>query len=129
MDVRVLREKCKLGYKAEYVLKLSRILVRGDFNLEELERVKPHEARLNLKRLPGVGDKVADAFLLYGLGVTEACPVDIWVKRALSKLYGYKTASYNAAQSFLRRLFGGYVGYAHPIIYYHAFSRRLDNFK
>ena len=51
--------------------------------------------------------------------------MDIWVKRALLRLYGYNAEGYAEAQRFLRELFGGYVGYAHPIIYYHAFTSRI----
>ena len=36
---------------------------------------------------PGVGEKVADCVLLFGFQKYEAFPVDVWVWRAVRKLY------------------------------------------
>ena len=49
--------------------------------------IKYDEAREELMRLPGVGPKVADCVLLFGYGKGEAFPADVWIKRAMSRLY------------------------------------------
>ncbi|HPR40683.1 MAG TPA: hypothetical protein PKV62_06715, partial [Oscillospiraceae bacterium] len=41
-----------------------------------------------LLKVLGVGPKVADCILLYGLGKTECCPEDVWMKRVLAALGG-----------------------------------------
>ena len=40
------------------------------------------DARNHIMRLRGVGRKVADCFLLFGLHKLDAFPVDTWMKKA-----------------------------------------------
>ncbi len=42
--------------------------------------------REELRRLPGVGPKVAECALLYGFHKTECFPMDVWMKRAMARL-------------------------------------------
>ena len=73
--------------------------------------------------LPGVGPKVADCFLLYGLGRLEAAPVDVWIHRIVSELYfkGRKVSRLMTAR-FLRERFGEWAGYAQ--LYLFDYARR-----
>ena len=70
-------EGCHAGYRAQYILSVSKKIVQGDLNLEELRNASYETAKNELMELPGIGPKVADCFLLYGLGQTRAAPVDI----------------------------------------------------
>ena len=45
-------------------------------------------ARAALQTILGVGPKVADCALLYGLHRTECFPMDVWMKRAMTLLPG-----------------------------------------
>ena len=47
------------------------------------------EARTALKQIKGVGPKVAECVLLFGMYRTEAFPVDVWIKRVLAEYYPY----------------------------------------
>ena len=38
--------------------------------------------------IKGVGPKVADCTLLFGCGRVDSFPVDVWIKRAMQKLFG-----------------------------------------
>jgi len=76
------------GYRAEYLSSAAREVVRGDLDLEALRVVSVCEARHRLLQVFGVGPKVADCILLYGLGKTECCPEDVWMKRVLAALGG-----------------------------------------
>ena len=44
------------------------------------------DAKAKLQTISGVGPKVADCALLYGLHRTECFPMDVWMKRAVSLL-------------------------------------------
>ena len=44
---------------------------------------RAEDCRAALKRLPGVGDKVANCAVLFGLHRMDAFPIDVWVKKAL----------------------------------------------
>ena len=74
-------EKTGLTYRAKYVIEAARRVRDGELNLEELRGQDYEMAKTKLMELPGIGPKVADCFLLYGLGKTEAAPVDIWIHR------------------------------------------------
>lgn len=76
------------GYRAAYLSAAAREVAEGRLDLEALKAAPVREARLRLLEVPGVGPKVADCVLLYGLGKAERCPEDIWMKRVLAALGG-----------------------------------------
>lgn len=112
-------QACLLGYRAPYVRTLARLAVRGDVNVEAVKRLAYDDARKALLDLPGVGDKVAECVLLFGLGHREAFPVDVWVHRAVERWYfkGRRRAP-GAIRAWARDRFGPLAGYAQQ----HLFS-------
>jgi N-glycosylase/DNA lyase len=71
----------------------------------------------------GIGPKVADCFLLYGLGFKEATPVDIWIQRIASHFY-FQNSKVNNEDigTILRRQYQSDAGLAQLYLYH--FSRR-----
>ena len=55
--------------------------------MEKCEKESFEDAKAELLKIKGVGEKVAQCSLLYGFGRTEAFPRDVWVKRIVSELY------------------------------------------
>ena len=55
--------------------------------VEEIKNMSFEEAKQELLKIKGVGEKVAQCALLYGFGRLEAFPQDVWVKRIVSELY------------------------------------------
>ena len=45
------------------------------------------DARTALKAIKGVGPKVAECVLLFGMYRTEAFPLDVWMKRVMEQYY------------------------------------------
>lgn len=76
------------GYRADYISSASKEVYEGTLDLESLKTAPLGEARERLLKVHGVGPKVADCVLLYGLGRAERCPADVWMKRVLSALGG-----------------------------------------
>lgn len=107
--------RCGLGYRARYIQAICQQLTLDD--LEELKRLPYDELRDELLELPGVGDKVADCVALFGFGKLESFPIDVWMGRALRRLYG-KEGSYRKLAGFARERFGEYAGYAQEYLYY-----------
>lgn len=119
-------ENCGLGYKVKFLWKLVKTLKEKPLNWKKLKIAKFDEARKTLMMLPGVGLKVADAVLLYGLGRTETFPIDVWVRRALVKLYGLnKNSTYKQLQDFVKKKFGVFSGYLEPYLFYWSRSRNV----
>ena len=79
--------KCALGYRARHVAGTASFLKEHPDFLERLPALPTGEARSALLQLPGVGPKVADCVLLFGLGRLEAFPVDTWIHQILVRLY------------------------------------------
>lgn len=125
-DIRRLRQAsekeladCGLGYRARYVRELSSSLTPGD--IDRMKRLPFEELRGELLELPGVGDKVADCVALFGFGRLEAFPIDVWMARALERLYGAR-GTYRALRTFASDRFGEYAGYAQEYLF---FNERL----
>lgn len=118
-----LRLKASMGYRAESVVQVSRLIARGQLRLEELTECSYEEAVETLLDLPGVGPKVADCFLLYGVGKLEAAPVDVWIHRIVSMLYfRRRRVSRLKTARFLRERFEEWAGYAQ--LYLFDYARR-----
>ncbi len=82
-DLSVIRS----GFRAKYILDASQKVVSGDINLEALKHISYDTAREILMTIKGVGPKVADCVLLYGLGHKNAFPRDVWINRALTQMF------------------------------------------
>ena len=111
---------CGLGYRAEYIHALCQMI--DDGAIDRMGALPYEDLRRELKELPGIGDKVADCVCLFGFGHLEAFPIDVWVERALRRLYG-ATGSYAKLRAFATRRFGEYAGYAQEYLYHN--ERRL----
>jgi N-glycosylase/DNA lyase len=127
-------EKCKLGFRVERVLEVSRMIDDKEFDLESLSKMGYKEAKDKLMSLPGVGQKVADCVLLFSLGKLEAFPVDVWIKRIILKSYpthfepsfterilakrSITPKEYEKITFFGRNYFGEYAGYAQEYLFH-----------
>ena len=100
----------RCGYRAEYIIGAARAVSAGRLDLTTLSHVSPGDARAALKRLRGVGDKVADCVMLFGLGMLDAFPQDVWMKRAVAEHYG---------PEFDPGIFSPYAGIAQQYIFHY----------
>jgi N-glycosylase/DNA lyase len=119
-------ERTGLTYRTRYIIEAARKVRDGELNLEELERQDYETAKTRLMELDGIGPKVADCFLLYGLGKTEAAPVDIWIHRIVRKLYFHgANVSTEKVARFLRARYGPWAGYVQLYLFHYARKTRL----
>jgi N-glycosylase/DNA lyase len=79
--------QAKLGYREDYVIKTTEEIANYQIRLDKLANVPTLQAKNELLKLKGIGSKVADMFLLYGLGKYDAPPTDIWIQRGVSKIF------------------------------------------
>ncbi len=107
----------KLGYRDEYVLRAARAVADGTLKLDELAGCTHQEAVNTLKKLYGVGDKVANCVSLYGLHHIEAFPVDIWIKKVIDEIY-------NGAFNY--SLYEEYAGIVQQYMFYY---KRVQDLK
>lgn len=76
------------GYRSGYLKKAAEEVSDGAVDLGEIGSLTTMDARERLLKITGIGPKVADCILLYGMGRCERCPADVWMKRVLSTLGG-----------------------------------------
>jgi N-glycosylase/DNA lyase len=133
-SLKELRE-CSLGYRAKFVSETAKTVRENDFEFERLRRAPYERAKAELLDFPGVGRKVADCVLLFSLGKVDAFPVDVWIRRAIVRHYasyfpdkfvnrirGQKSltdSEYEKLNSFGRKHFGKYAGYAQEYLYHY----------
>lgn len=104
----------RCGYRAPYIINAAGSVAADEHFFDELIAMDTMSARKKIMTLEGVGPKVADCFLLFGLHKLDAFPVDTWMKKA-AVYYGGK---------FEPTLFGEYAGIAQQYIFYYARSGR-----
>ncbi len=111
-DLAVLRS----GFRAKYILDAAKKVADGEINFENISAMDTDTARLELMKIYGVGAKVADCAMLYGMGKLDAFPKDVWIKRALEVLFGG-----NLPESA-----GKYAGIIQQYIFFYARETKLD---
>lgn len=77
----------KAGFRARYILDAVRKTNDKTVDLEKIYDMSYEEGKEELKKIVGVGDKVADCVLLFAYHKTEAFPMDVWVKRIVAEYY------------------------------------------
>ena len=75
------------GFRAKYILDAARKVASGEVDLEKMQTAPIEDCRKELMTITGVGAKVAECTLLYGLHRQEAFPIDVWMKKALSTVF------------------------------------------
>jgi N-glycosylase/DNA lyase len=109
-----------MGFRAPHLLVAARQITDGKFDLEKPSLLPLAEARVELMKLPGVGSKIADCVLLFAYGFDSAFPVDMWVERALRKLYfpGRRVTA-KRLRHFAATHFGPHAGYAQQYLFHY----------
>lgn len=100
----------RAGFRHRYIIDAARKVASGDIDLEIIRKMKYDEAKAELMRITGVGVKVADCVLLYGMHRLEGFPLDVWMKRAMTALFDGLDPS----------AFGEYAGIAQQYIFHYS---------
>lgn len=109
----------KCGFRGRYLAATARKIISGEVDLNGIHSLPTPAARSELMKLPGVGRKVADCVLLFAYRRLEVFPVDVWVKRAMARLYPETNSMppERVAEEGERR-FGRYAGLAQEYLYW-----------
>lgn len=96
-----------LGYREKYIKELC------DFKpyfWERLAKQDDTEAKKILLNLSGVGEKVANCVMLFGLHRMDSYPKDVWINRLIDDVYHGE---------FDSGKYAGYAGYVQQLQFYH----------
>ena len=111
---------CGTGYRANYLRGTAQAVVSGELSLTSLQRMSYAEAKQELMRRNGIGEKVADCICLFSLGHLAALPIDVWIKRIFETLYLRRRATHREIRAFARHYFGDSVGYAQQYLFHYV---------
>ena len=136
---------CGLGYRTKAVKAVAEAIVNDSLNIHSLLRLPYDDAKNELLKIHGIGNKVADCILLFSLDKLEAFPIDIWMARVLHLDYRWLFNNSNSNEKLIRNrklsyekitaheyrilskkardYFGKYSGYAQQYLFYNARQR------
>ena len=100
----------RAGFRNRYIIDSAKKVASGEVDLDLCRTAGYEAARAELMKITGVGVKVADCTLLFGMHRIEAFPIDVWMKRAMEKLFPGMTAAD----------FGEYAGIAQQYIFHYS---------
>jgi len=111
-----LRE-CGLGYRDKYIYNTTKMIINKDIDLSDIKNMDIDEARIELVKLMGVGNKVADCIMLFSLNKSNSFPVDTWVKKILKDYYNFDEKNNKKINEFANDYFGKYAGIAQQYLF------------
>lgn len=130
--------QCGLGYRTKAVKAVTESIVNGSLDIHCLLRLHYEDAKNELMKVYGIGNKVADCILLFSLEKLDSFPIDVWMARVLRQnyrwLFNNKLESsrmrdrkvfekvtaheYRILSKNAREYFGKYCGYAQQYLFY-----------
>ena len=117
--------KLGLGFRDKRIYETTKIFLEGQIKLEELEKEENIEKlREKLLTLPGVGPKVADCIMLFGMQRYEVFPIDVWIRRVMNDLYikneDETKVSKKQIEELAKQKYGSLAGIAQQYLFFAA---------
>jgi N-glycosylase/DNA lyase len=103
----------RLGYRAGYIKAAAERYV-SDRDCGCLP-----QTREDILSYRGVGPKVANCIMLFGLRDVGAFPDDTWVKHIMNDMYGFDENDMRGMERFARDKFRELAGYAQQYLFYY----------
>jgi N-glycosylase/DNA lyase len=110
-----LREHVHCGYRAEYVVSAVEQVVRNDVLNKIVGEKYEDQVYALMSSIKGVGRKVADCVVLFGLHNAKAFPIDVWIERVVSKDF----CGWIDVKSF-----GNLAGVVQQLLYFYAITHK-----
>lgn len=111
------------GFRDKRIYNTTKLILNREIDLEKISTLKStEEMRCELLKLDGVGPKVADCILLFGLKRLDVFPIDVWVRRVMNDLYIHNEIEEKVNKTELQKIaeekFGNLKGMAQQYLFY-----------
>lgn len=113
-----------LGYRAPQLFETVQRLTSEQ--IENLKTLSVTEQFNFLTSLKGVGEKVANCILLFGLGVKTVFPVDTWINKVYNNLTGCVQTDRKKITKELTNRYGNLSGYAQQYFFYYYRDNKIN---
>lgn len=107
-----------LGYRDTYIKKTAESIYKLETNLSEIAEMSYLEAKEELLKLCGVGEKVADCICLFALHHLDAFPKDTHINKVLDEQY---------KQGFPFDKYKGFAGILQQYIFFYDLNGKMNN--
>ena len=116
----------RAGFRDKYILACAKSVASGETDLDRIRALPTPEAKKALMGIWGIGNKVSDCILLFGLGRYDSFPVDVWIKRIMEYCYfGNVPQSIKTVSDFAEKKFGALGGMAQQYLFFYAREKRI----
>lgn len=112
-----------LGYRAEYLFETVKRLTDEQINL--LKQMDENEQFKFLISLKGIGEKVANCIMLFGLYNTNSFPVDTWINKVYNHLTNTNITNRKLITNELTNRYKNLSGYAQQYFFYYFRENKL----
>ncbi len=115
--------KAGLGYRAPQMYDTVQKLTNQD--IENLKLMSAEQQLKFLTSLKGVGEKVANCVMLFGLGVKNVFPVDTWINKVYNHLTNTKSTNRAFITKELTDRYKDLSGYAQQYFFYYFRDNKI----
>lgn len=113
-----------LGYRALQMFEtVQKLNVKDLENLKFKDKTAQFEFLLSLK---GIGEKVANCIMLFGLGVKDVFPVDTWINKVYNDLTNSDETNRKKITKELTNRYGNLSGYAQQYFFYYYRDNKIN---
>ena len=103
----------KTGFRAKYIYDAAEKAVSGELNYDNITALNTTDAINALCNVKGIGPKVASCALLFGFEKYDAFPIDVWIKKVISKYFSTDPVNFDSSS------LGEYAGIAQQYLFYY----------
>lgn len=119
----------RAGFRDKYIIDAAKKFGSGIISDELFKDLSTSEAKKQLMQISGVGSKVSDCVLLFGLSRVDSFPVDVWIKRIMEYCYfENKEQSKEKISEFAYNKFGMFSGYAQQYLFFYARENKIGTY-
>ena len=115
----------KAGFRDKYILDAAEKFVSGEISYDMLKKMSAEDAKKTLMTVKGIGNKVADCIVLFGLSKCESFPIDVWIKRIMEYCYFEGEEPIGKISEFAKEKFGSLGGYAQQYLFFYARENKI----
>lgn len=115
----------RAGYRDKYIMDAAQKFQNGQINDGYIRSLTTPEAKKMLLTINGVGEKVCNCILLFGLQRVDSFPIDVWIKRIVEKLYFGEEQNIPTIAEFAKKHFGDIGGFAQQYLFFYARENKI----
>ena len=115
----------RAGFRDKYILDAANKISEGIISLDAIKSMSTPDAKSALMSINGIGNKVSDCILLFGLNRQDSFPVDVWIKRIMEYCYFTNEQPINVISDYAKEKFGNLGGYAQQYLFFWARENKI----